>query len=51
MRRVVCIFATCDVVSLALDTDVQLAEMSVKVKAFESKSVNCLNNTNPLIEE
>jgi hypothetical protein len=40
-----------DVVSLALDTDVQLAEMSVRVKTFESKSVNCLNNTNPLMDE
>lgn len=51
MRRMICIFATCDVVSLALDTDVQLAEMSVRVKTFESKSVNCLNNTNPLMDE
>jgi len=58
MRRVVCIFATfdvnaivqSDVVSLALDTHV-LAEMSVRVKAFESKSANCLFITNPLMDE
>jgi len=45
MRRVVCIFTTfgvnatvqSDPVYLDLDTDVQLAEMSVRVKAFENR--------------
>jgi hypothetical protein len=56
---VVCIFATLDVkaivqsdvISLALDIDLQLIEMSVRVKAFENKSVRCPNNTNALMDK
>ena len=40
-----------DVISLALDTDVQLAEMSARVKEFENKCVHCHNSTNPLMDK
>ena len=40
-----------DVISLALDTDVQLAEMSRRVKEFENKSVHCRNSTNPRVDK